>query len=63
MSKNRKRSKTRSLVSYANECLTPQELGIKPRPVLLQHKKYTFGLPSELTRSPVHGFYAQVKTD
>ena len=58
MSKNRKRVKVRSNISYYNECLPNEHLDMrKPRPILLQRKKYTFGLPPELTRSPVHGFY------
>ncbi len=59
MSKNRKRSRTRSLVSYANEGISKRS----PRRVFrvrVHQKKYTFGLPPELTRSPVHGFYRDV---
>jgi len=64
MSRNRKRSKTRSLSSYHQEALSSNYLDTrKPEPKLVARKKYTFGLPRELTRSPVHGFYAYIKTD
>jgi len=64
MSKNRKRSKTRTLSSYHQEALSSKHLDTrKPEPKLMARKKYTFGLPSELVRSPVHGFYAYIKTD
>ncbi len=58
MSKNRKRSRTRSLVSYANEGISRTRKR-KPRLFTIKRSKAsdTFGLPSELTRSPVHGFY------
>jgi len=62
MSKNRKRSTTRPLSSYINEGVTDNFLyRNKLRPNVITRKKYTFGLPNELTRSPVHGFYSQVK--
>ena len=59
MSTNRKRNITRSLQSYFSETGLSNYLDIKkPEPKLLvQKKQYTFGLPSELIRSPVHGFY------
>ena len=61
MSINRKRSKTRTTASYLDEAHLDNHLNArKPRPILLQRKKYTFGLPPELTRSPVHGFYRDV---
>ena len=59
MSINRKRSRTRSLVSYANEGVSKRSPRRKSRRYVYQ-KKYTFGLPPELTRSPVHGFYRDV---
>ena len=61
MSINRKRSKTRTTASYLDETHLDDYLDVrKPRPILLQRKKYTFGLPPELTRSPVHAFYKDV---
>ena len=59
MSTNRKRSVTRSLQSYFSDSDIYNYLDTrKPEPKLfVQKKQYTFGLPSELIRSPVHGFY------
>jgi len=59
MSINRKRSRTRSLVSYANEGINKRSPRRKSRRYVYQ-KKYTFGLPPELTRSLVSGIYRQI---
>ena len=62
MSVNRKRSKTRSMSSYANK-VTPRRYIRNKRqlssilPTITRKPSDSFGLPSELFRSPVHGFY------
>ena len=65
MSKNRKRSKTRSLSSYASECLTPQELFGIPKPRLYIEPKNPnrfIGMPN-LNSNLVNRIYKLIKTD
>ena len=58
MSKNRKRSTTVSLQDYENQVLSSIKLHTKThRSKYVAKKKYTFGLPPELSKSPVHSFY------
>ena len=62
MSVNRKRSRTRSLSSYANEGTPRRYVRNKSRtslslPTITKKPSDSFGLPRELSRSPVHGFY------
>ncbi len=64
MSKNRKRSTTISLQDYETQVLSSIKLYTKKhKPKYATKKKYTFGLPKELTRSPVHAFYNMVAKD
>ena len=63
MSKNRKRSTTRSLQSYSNEATPRRYVRNKGQlssllPTITKKPSDSFGLPRELTRSPVHGFYS-----
>ena len=65
MSKNRKRSKTRSLSSYASECLTPKELFGTPAPRLYVEPKNPdrfIGMPN-LNNNLTHQFYKLINTN
>jgi len=65
MSKNRKRSKTRSLASYSSECLTPKELFGTPAPRLYVEPKNPdrfIGMPN-LNSNLVNRIYKLIKTD
>ena len=67
MSKNRKRSRTRSLSSYANEG-TPRRYVRNKRqlssllPTITKKPSDSFGLPRELTRSPISGIYLVINS-
>jgi len=67
MSKNRKRSTTRSLQSYSNQGTPRRYIRNKGElssllPTITKNPSDSFGLPSELIRSPVHGFYSHYHT-
>ena len=67
MSVNRKRSKTRAMSSYANEGTPRRYVRNKGQlssllPTITKKPSDSFGLPSELARSPVHGFYRNYNT-
>ena len=67
MSVNRKRSTTRSKSSYANEGTPRKYVRNKAQlsssfPTITKKPSDSFGLPSELVRSPVHGFYSNYNT-
>jgi len=62
MSKNRTRVKTRSLHSYSSEGIPRRSMRKKITSVIksqtiTKKPSDSFGLPVELIRSPVHGFY------
>ena len=67
MSINRKRSTTRSQSSYANEGTPRRYVRNKGQlssllPTITKKPSDSFGLPSELARSPVHAFYRNYHT-
>ena len=62
MSVNRKRSTTRSKSSYANEGTPRRYVRNKGQlssllPTITKKPSDSFGLPRELTRSPISGIY------